>query len=288
MGENPLANVGELSKAAATLIDRIAAAVGGLFRPYQIVRVARAEAEAGRIQAAAEIEISDLHRRAFRRFLEEEAQRQTNMEKITEKAIPLLRENSSPQGLTDDWIANFFDKCRIVSDADMQRLWSRLLAGEANSPHSFSRQTVNLLGDLDKADAELFAKLCSFGWAIVDLVPLVFDEQAEIYQRHGVSFNSLSHLESLGLARFGAVGGFRRLGLPRNMPVAYFGKHVLLTLPKEADNELDIGRVLLTRAGQELASVCSPHPADGFFEFVYERWAKESLVSPESGAPATG
>ncbi len=37
--------------------------------------------------------------------------------------------------------------------------WSRLLAGEANEPGSYSGRTVNLPSDFDKADAELSEQL---------------------------------------------------------------------------------------------------------------------------------
>jgi len=46
MTQNPLANLGELTKPASVLIEKISDAVGGVFKPYQIVRVAKAEAEA--------------------------------------------------------------------------------------------------------------------------------------------------------------------------------------------------------------------------------------------------
>jgi hypothetical protein len=49
--ENPIAKLGDLSKPATVLIEKISDAVGGIFKPYQIVRVAKAEAEANRIQA---------------------------------------------------------------------------------------------------------------------------------------------------------------------------------------------------------------------------------------------
>ena len=164
MTENPLIALGDLTKPATVLIEKISDAVGGIFKPHQIVRVAKAEAEAERFQAESQIQVTDLHRRAMLRFLEEEAKKQSNIEDITQKALPNLKEDSSPQKVEDDWITNFFDKCRIVSDDDMQKLWSQVLAGEANSPGAFSRKTVNLLADLDKSDAELFMRLCSFGW----------------------------------------------------------------------------------------------------------------------------
>jgi hypothetical protein len=272
MTENPLVNLGELTKPATVLIEKISNAVGGVFKPFQIVRVAKAEAEADRIRAESQIQVTDLNRRAMHRFFEEEAKRQLNIEDITKKALPLLKDESSPQNVEDDWITNFFDKCRIVSDKDMQRLWSNILAGEANTPGVFSKRTVNLLADLDKSDAELFTRLCGFCWTIGDgFVPLVFDVQNEIYERHDINFESLSHLESLGLIQFDALSVFSLLRLPKVLDVFYFGQPLKLTLPKEADNELGVGNVLLTKAGRELAPVCGSHPIKGFFDFVYGR-----------------
>jgi len=292
MTDNPLAKLGALSEPAKVLIEKISDAVGGIFKPYQIVRVAKAEAEADRIQAESQIQVTDLQRRAMYRFLEEEAKRQSNMEDITEKALPLLEEKSSPQNIEDDWITNFFDKCRIISDDDMQQLWSRVLAGEANAPGAFAKRTVNLMADLDKGDAELFMHLCGFAWQIVDTtVPLIFDVRGEIYKRYGIDFSSLGHLGTLGLVQLAGIEGFWRPELPKTVTVFYYDKRVEITFPKEADNVLRLGRVLLTRAGRELARVCGSTPVDGFFSHVYEKWAAESLVpkkETEQGAPADG
>ena len=279
MTDNPLAKLGDLSKPATVLVEKISDAVGGIFKPYQIVRVAKAEAEADRIRAESQIQVTDLHRRAMHRFLEEEAKKQSNMEAITEKALPLLEDKSKPQNVEDDWITNFFDKSRIVSDEDMQKLWSRVLAGEANVPGTFAKRTVNLLADLDKSDAELFTQLCGFAWQIGNIAPLIFDLNAEMYQRNGIYFNSLTHLESLGLVRFDNLAGFRRLKLPKTATVFYYGRPVNLTFPKDNDNDLELGHGLLSRAGQQLAPVCGSAPVGGFFEHVYDKWAQASLVA---------
>ena len=287
--ENPIAKLGDLTKPATVLIEKISEAIGGVFKPYQIVRVAKAEAEAGRIQAEAQIQVTDLHRRAMHRFLEEEAKKQSNIEAITQSAIPLLEDKSSPQNVADDWITNFFDKSRIVSDAEMQSLWARALAGEANIPGTFAKRTVNLLGDLDKEDAELFVRLCGFGWQIGNVVPLVFDVKSDIYNQHGINFGSLSHLESLGLVQFNNISGFSRLQIPKSATVFYYGNIVTLTFPLDADNKLEIGKVLLTRAGQQLAPVCGSQPVDGFFEYVREKWVAKNLlpkVETEQVVPA--
>ena len=45
-------------------------------------------------------------------MIQEEAQRQKNMEDIPTKALPSLNETANPESIEDDWIVNFFDKSR--------------------------------------------------------------------------------------------------------------------------------------------------------------------------------
>ena len=194
------------------------------------------------------------------------------MEDITTKALPQLNEKAKPDSIDDDWIVNFFDKSRIVSDNEMQDLWLRVLAGEANTPGTYSKRTVNFLSDLDKTEADLFTKLCGFGWQIGDIVPLVFDVQTETYNRYGITFDTLSHLDSIGLVQFQNLTGFKRLKLPQNIVTHYYGKPLHLNLPNNTDNELDIGKVLFTRIGQELAPICGSKPVEGFWAYVLDHW----------------
>ncbi|MEA3361628.1 MAG: DUF2806 domain-containing protein [Thermodesulfobacteriota bacterium] len=267
-------NFGKLSKPADTLIKKVSSAVGGIFEPWQIKRVAKGKAEASLIKAKSEIEISDLHRRAMHRFVEEETNRQENMETITEKAIPQLKNSSDPSRMEDDWVTNFFDKSRIVSDSEMQDLWASILAGEANSPGTYSKGTVNFLGDLDKRDAELFLALCSFGWFVGSFTPLIFDAQAPIYNDKGLNFNTLTYLDSIGLIQFSNLSGFSRTGLPKSFAVSYCRQPLNLTMENEEDNKLSIGKVLLTQVGIELALVCRAPSVDGFVDYVKEKWSK--------------
>lgn len=215
------------------------------------------------------------------RFVEEEALKQKNIEDITNQAVPLLSENTDAGKMNDDWVINFFDKSRIVSDHEMQALWARVLAGEANSPGTYSKRTVNFLGDLDKVDAHLFSKLCGFGWLIGDVVPLIFEISEKIYEENEITFSALSHLESIGLIQFNSLSGFRRLQLPKKFHVLYYGESLQLEMPKEENNELAIGNVLLTKIGQELAPISGSKPVDGFREYVKEKW-KAQLPAPAS------
>lgn len=277
-----LMNIGELAKPATVLIEKISDALGGYFRPWQIRRVARAEAEAEKIKALAQvetqIEISDLTRRAIGRFLIEESKKQDNMESITSKAIPLLEDNSNPQEINDDWITNFFDKCRLISDEEMQALWAKVIAGEANSPGRYSKRTVNFLGSLDKSDATHFAALCGFSWIIKDVVPLFFTFDEATYIEHGININVIKHLDTIGLLSFESVRGFKQTGLPKKITIFYYGTPINIEFNNEDNNELEIGKVLFSKVGRELAPICGSKPIPGFLDYVVKYWINKGLT----------
>ena len=282
MADFSLVDMRGLTKPATVLVKKISNAVGTLWEPSQIRRVAQAKADAALTLAKNEIEIDEVQRRAARRFVEEETRDQVNMESIGGKAIPNLNPDAPTEHVEDDWIVNFFDKCRIVSDNDMQNLWSRVLAGEANSPGSFSRKTVNLMADLDRSSAQLFVSLCRFGWRIGGSIkPLVFDLQEPMYQQHGINLFSMGQLDSIGLIQIGSLG-FELTNQYKESVVTYHDRPVHLVFSKDTGNRLKIGEVLFTPSGQQLSQIVECTPIDGFFDFVYDRWASESLVPPRS------
>ena len=276
VGDSSLIKV-ELTEAAKVLIEKISDAIGGIFKPFQIKRIAKAEAEAEIIRTEAQIECEDLHRRALARFVAEEAKKQDNIENITRKAIPLLSESSTPQKMENDWITNFFDKCRIISDDEMQILWSKVLAGEANSPGSFSKRTVNSLASLDKTDAKLFTLLCGFTWDIGGLIPLIIDYKAPIYVDQGVNFDMLSHLDDIGLVSFLPIGSFKATRMRQRGIIKYYGTPFNLEFKKHDDNEISTGVALFTKTGKQLAEICGAKPIDGFVDYVTEQWAEKGV-----------
>lgn len=170
----------------------------------------------------------------------------------------------------------------MISNEQMQTLWARVLAGEINHPGTFSRRTVNAIADLDQRDCAAFTSLCRFCWRILDdNVPLIFDQVDDpIYTNHGVNFDSVQHLDSIGLISFQGPGGqFSRRTDPQG-EVAYFGERFTLELPAGADGKLVVGRVKLTAIGEELERVSGAEPVPGFKDFVLLRWGK--LLKPFS------
>lgn len=277
---NPIIKLdfGNLSKPATLLIKKISDAIGGYAKPWQTKRVAEAEAEADIIKAQAQIKITNLQRRALARFIDEEAKKQNNIETITRKTIPQLEDSSKPEQMDEDWVTNFFDKCRIVSDEQMQTLWSRILAGEANTPGTFSKRTVNLLGSLDKQDAHLFTSLCGFVWAFEGLETFVFDEQASIYNNAGIHFIKLLHLDDIGIITFNPMTEFTVTKLTKRILLQYYGQPIIIEFKKEENNELAIGKVMLTKTGEQLARICGSTPVEGFIDYTLDNFVRQGLT----------
>ena len=269
---NSLVNLGDLSKPATVLIEKISEAIGAAWAPHQIRRVARAEADARIITAAADLEISEIQKRGLERLIREEGKRQENIESITAQAAAQLKDGAKPEGMDSDWIANFFDRSRNVSNAEMQSLWARLLAGEATTPGRYSRRTVDLIATLDKSDAALFTQLGSFVVLGSSPMPLVFESNGAIYGSHGINFSKLGHLDSLGLIRFDGIQTFVMNDLSQGVSMSYFGSIIAINFKQPTGNSLDCGHVMLTKAGEELFPICGARPDPAFIPYMLEKF----------------
>ena len=206
-----------------------------------------------------------------------------NIESIAAQSLPLLLEEAKPENMEKDWITNFFDKCRLVSDEEMQKAWAKILAGEANAPGTFSKRTINFMASLDKQDAVLFTKLCGFNWIISGVYPLIYDLKAKIYTNNGITFGVLKHLDAIGLVSFENLAGYIRQGLPQTIIAIYKNTPYTLKFQKEKDNTLQIGCVLLTIVGEELSTICASDTIAEFDEYIIQEWGKEGIiVSPST------
>ncbi|MFM2148024.1 MAG: hypothetical protein RLZZ187_330 [Pseudomonadota bacterium] len=296
---NSVVSLGDLSKPAAMLIEKISDAIGGVARPWQIRRVARADADAATIQAEAQakaglihaksrLEISEVERRGLERIVIEQGKNQENIERISAKAISHIKDDAKPENIEDDWIRYFFERSKLVSDEDMQQIWANILAGETNSPKSFSRKTIDLISTLDKDDANAFTKFCSFVWLFNELTPIIIDFQHDIYNKSGIKFSVLSHLHYLGLINFDPVG-FMQKGVPDRFIVHYYGITVQLTRPEGKEN-FALGKALFTKAGAELAVISGSQSSEEYLDYAIKEWApwNATILSfpPAGDAPA--
>lgn len=269
---------GELTKPVALFVKKVSNAIGVVFEPTQIKRKAKAEAEAKKITAIANIEINEIEQRAVNRLIGQIARKQKNIEQITTQAAAALPLEANVKDLDEDWVAHFFEQCENVSDTEMQTIWAKLLSGEATNPGAYSKRTVNFVSTLDKKDAELFTKLCEFVCDFGVPTVLIYNSQNEIYNKNGINFNVLKHLDSLGLISFESLSGYERQKLPKKFTLYYYGRLTEIECPDDSDNKIKIGNVLLTNLGRELLNISGSKPNEDFYEYMCNQLSVQGLV----------
>lgn len=121
----------------------------------------------------------------------------SNQVQIVQKAISLLTENSDPKSLDDDWLNEFMDKARLVSDEEFQIIWARILAGEIERNNSFSIRTLDRIKSMSKKEAETFSKIATL--AIGDSNRKYIIDNKQINEKHGIGLDDIITLEECGL-----------------------------------------------------------------------------------------
>jgi hypothetical protein len=131
--------------------------------------------------------------------------------------------------------------------------------------------------DLDENDAALFTSLCQFVWIQGEPLLLIYNPEHAVYAKHGISLRVLKHLESIGLISFEAAGYVKRW-FGKHTRLFYFGRATKIQFVEEANNQLDLGHVLLTEKGKALATVFSDKRNQEFYEYVIDKWLQQGMV----------
>lgn len=275
--DNSLINVGELAKPADTLIQKIADAIGVLYEPKRIIRKAKAEAKAKEILALSDISIDDIKRRAANRFIHEEITKQENIESIIEKALPDIKSDAETENVSNDWLFKFFDEAKMISDSEMQALWSKLLANESNRPGTYSKRTIGIISELEKSDALSFQNLLQFSFMFGGIQIAMFDTNDEIYKENGITFSLLTHLDNLGLLQFNNAMSFRFENLNKHGLVNFYNRMLILEFQNDGGNSLDFGHVFMTNVGQQIASLCNKTTSVKIQDYIISKWKEKGI-----------
>ena len=180
-----------------------------------------------------------------------------NQREIVEIAMNAFDENARPEDLDDDWIAQFMDRVRLVSDKDFQTIWGRLLATECNAANSIPSRVMMVLSQMDRDDAVLFRNLCSLSVEIEgDYSPIIEYQKFKDYAKWGITFDNIINLMALGLIEHNLSnlsGGYlvRPDSKKRKkcIRVKYFD--YVYEFPQDIQ-EIEVGHVIFTKTGQAL------------------------------------
>jgi hypothetical protein len=278
-----------IPKSVAKLIDTVGEQAGLIAAPHHVRRNADAQAAAAITLAKAGVEVetiqkegtialAELDARAAVRMKARESRRQKNIEGALRRAALALPEHVSDEPVDPDWVAQFFDGCQDIGDAQMQILWGRLLAGEVAAPGTFSRQTLATVRLLSKPDADLFTRLCSGVWTGDNSTHPIVDFPHEMSNALGFG-GGLDRLEALGLISIVLMDLRMEWKHPQPIVLKYFGRTHRLTFRQPirppalaatppAKLTYPCGRVLLTHIGKELVPVAGAEPNEAYRQSV--------------------
>lgn len=263
--------INALNQPAQKLIDTVSAAIGKVYEPRHIRKMA--DAEAYRINTVSEamrnncdlpieynsqdgttaIDISDFNQliqRTGARLAYQEVMKQQNIENVIDKAYTELEKETqvSEEPVSEDWINRFFNSVEDISDDDMQKLFGMILADEIRHPNTYSLRTLNVLRNLSKSEAELFVKIA----------PLVFHglilSDGELLTKYGVSYVDIIKLDDCGLVS--SKNSSNNLKVEKNCVVLNTKEHLIFAKnEKDSAFSLKMGVYVLTPAGNELLKV---------------------------------
>lgn len=130
-----------------------------------------------------------LNSRAQERIDYREKRRQQNIERIAEAAaLEFLDEQQVPdERPSEDWISRYFDIAQDVSEEEMQKVWSRILAGEIKAPGSFSLRALESLRLMTKHEAQYFELMSKFAICGNETSFVAIPDDAWISSRRGVT-----------------------------------------------------------------------------------------------------
>lgn len=163
-----------------------------------------------------------------------------------------------------DWFFRFYEAASTVSDAAMQELWAKILAGEVSEPSTFSFKTIDILKNISKKDAELFIKVCSYSFVLGNTSYL--PREAEYHNANDILYVDIMKLNELGLMfNDGTIRTeFEVDTIPKCIVV---NDELIMTISsKHGENiKFSINQYPFTEAGREIASLISQRPSDETF-----------------------
>lgn len=273
-----------ISKIGLKLLDVIERASGwAIFvdRPERIARKTLIE----EIQHRSDL--NSLEKQAMISNVKRIMREYNNQRFIVEEAISKLEETAKPEDVDEDWIVQFMDKTRLVSDEEVQHIWAKLLAEECNDPNSVPKSLLFTLERMSKEDAEAFVNICRLSVSIDnDFFPVIVSDKYEndYYGKYDINYEVLLQLDKLGLLEnsIGKTGNFHTVS--DNMlndsqtKLSYFNHNYYVS--GDVDS-IPVGVVLLTKDGQALCKAISCDEAQGFWDEMILPWIEEINMGNE-------
>jgi hypothetical protein len=217
-----------------------------------------------------------------------------NIKAIGIGAASFMVDTVSETPVDYDWMTQFLVHCQDVGNAEMQSIWSQLLAGEVAKPGSFSLRTLATVKLLSREDAHLFTKLCKLVWtedggdSVSRHVLLPFATTNTLPSQAGLTFANVAHLEYVGLIRLVHQGYYHLVINPSitlqygtgsfrvERDASYFKREARPVLQNHNHATVfSTGPIELTDIGTQLAPIAGAEACTEHLEWVTTQYRRD-------------
>lgn len=225
----------------------------------------------------------EFENRAFKRWGDQELRRQKNIESITDKAINFLPSRVSSTPVEEDWIYDFYERSKDISNEQMQELWARILAGEVAKPGSFSKRTLETVKTLSANEAKLFMNCGRFVWnrpttkdePILIIPDINRTAHIHFYAYIGLDVAGFHILQSAGLI---ILGKFAIASTSSECHIEYCNNRYKLTLLETMHGfKFSTGAASFTAAGEEILRILKTEPDHDYEQHVINFWQTRGI-----------
>ena len=259
-------------------------AIGVVYEPRQLVRVARAEAKAERIKAiehakteamlANDMEGFEQLSMIERRLVQKEQKRQTNINNVLSVAAQTIskEQDVSSSPVNPDWATRFFDIAQDISNEQMQDLWGRILAGEIKQPNSYSMRTLDALRSITSEEAQLFEEMAQY--VLYDGSFYIFRDPYGENSDEGYQYVDIARLMEIGLIQAGSnvVQNFYNVeGEITTHQISYGDAYIAFVEMPANLKQISFPIYPLTHVGEELYKLIKVQPQSEYLEAVLHK-----------------
>lgn len=272
--------IGQAVEAVSTSVNKllgtISSAIGIVYEPTRIKRLADAETYKIKALANAQIEAESLGNTELATRIDEvsrmvvakELRRQDNIAYIVNEAIKQieLKELVSDEEVDPDWTTRFINIAQDISNEEMKNLWAQILAGEVAKPRTYSLRTLECLKNITKEEAELFVRVSSFVLNI-DFSPYIY-KNGKILESKDIKYMDIQKLIEIGLLNASENTCVAR-PIESETPITITNlKKIGICGNKTKKRKIEIPIYTFTSAGHELLNLTKLNSEDDFLKEV--------------------
>lgn len=259
------------------LIEEVSGAIGKVYEPWHIKRMADAKAyELTKISDAvrnnSDVPITydstgvsidtsnfeEIVKRAGSRLAYQEIKKEQNIEAVVDNAYQELQgaDSVSSDPVDPDWMFRFFNSVENISNEDMQKIWGRILAGEVKSPSRYSYRTLEKLRNITKEEAQLFQEVASLSLTHENRKFLLKNDS--LMNKYDIYFSDIFKLEECGLMSSHSLS--LNLSISNEKPEIVWNSHILgkiVGITPEVE-QISLPIYIFTEAGSQLLDAIQP------------------------------